>query len=181
MGCGERRKRRLLLLVAGCIAGLAVASTDAIAMGCGSGVSPAASALPEVVARPSLRLISVKQDSLLNSRWALMVDCEHPEWPARMVLLAGKEDAIEGLKFAAKIQSSSAAGRVPMMVRAGETVRAWRQDGMASLVTSGVAEQGGAVGQRIQVRLLRNGMDGQDAEMHVSGVVDGVGSVEIVQ
>ena len=66
-----------------------------------------------------------------------------------------------------------------MVVRAGETVRAWRQDGMTSIETSGVAEQSGAAGTRIQVRLLRRDLDGQDVERHVSGVVDGVGSVEL--
>jgi flagella basal body P-ring formation protein FlgA len=66
-----------------------------------------------------------------------------------------------------------------MVVRAGETVKAWRRDGMTSIETSGVAEQSGVAGARIQVRLLRRDLDGQDAERHVSGVVDGVGSVEL--
>jgi Chaperone for flagella basal body P-ring formation len=139
------------------------ASVDAHAAGC---VAVGASA--------PMRLVSVRQDVLLHSRWGLMVDCAHPERPSRWVLLTGADD---GLKFAMATQSRMAAVREPMVVRAGETVRAWRRDGMASIETSGVAEQSGIAGARIQVRLPRRDVDG--VEMHVSGVVDGVGSVEI--
>ena len=140
------------------------ASVDAQAAGC---VAVGASA--------SMRMISVKQDAVLGSRWGLMVDCEHPERPSRwMLLTTGEELTVE-----AKVQSGTAAIRGPMPVRAGETVRAWRRDGMTSIETSGVAEQSGVAGARIQVRLLRRGMDGESVERHVSGVVDGVGSVEL--
>jgi hypothetical protein len=123
----------------------------------------------------SMRLISVKQDAVLGSRWGLMVDCAHPERPSRWVLLT----AGEGSKVEAKVQSVAVVVRGPMVVRAGETVKAWRKDGMASIETSGVAEQSGVAGARIQVRLLRRGMDGESVERRVSGVVDGVGSVEL--
>jgi hypothetical protein len=121
----------------------------------------------------AMRVVSVRQDALLGSRWGLMVDCAHPERPSRWVLLTSDAK----LKVDGKVQSVTTAVRGPMVVRAGETVRAWRQDGMTSIETSGVAEQGGAAGTRIQVRLLRRDLDGQDVERHVSGVVDGVGSV----
>jgi flagella basal body P-ring formation protein FlgA len=104
-----------------------------------------------------------------------MVDCAHPERPSRWVLLT----AGEGSKVEAKVQSVAVVVRGPMVVRAGETVKAWRKDGMASIETSGVAEQSGVAGARIQVRLLRRGMDGESVERRVSGVVDGVGSVEL--
>jgi hypothetical protein len=126
-------------------------------------------------ASASMRMISVRQDALLGSRWGLMVDCAHPERPSRWVLLTAGEE----LKVDAKVQSVTAAVRGPMGVRAGETVRAWRQDGMASIETSGVAEQSGVAGARIQVRLVRRGLDGESVERRVSGVVDGVGSVEL--
>jgi len=129
-------------------------------------------------ASAGMRVVSVRQDALLGSRWGLMVDCAHPERPSRWVLLTGKA-AEDGLKFAGNVRSTVAAVRGPMVVRAGETVKAWRRDGMTSIETSGVAEQSGVAGARIQVRLLRRDLDGQDAERHVSGVVDGVGSVEL--
>jgi hypothetical protein len=128
-----------------------------------------------VGASASMRVVSVRQDALLGSRWGLMVDCAHPERPSRWVLLMGDAK----LKSEMKVQSVTAAVRGSMVVRAGETVKAWRQDGMTSIETSGVAEQSGVAGTRIQVRLLRRDTDGQDVERHVSGVVDGVGSVEM--
>ena len=140
------------------------ASTYAHAAGCEAVGAPA-----------SMRVISVRQDALLGSRWGLMVDCAHPERPSRWVLLTGDAK----LKGETKVQSVTAAVREPMAVRAGEMVKAWRQDKMTSIETSGVAEQSGVAGTRIQVRLLRRDLDGQDVERHVSGVVDGVGSVEL--
>ena len=140
------------------------ASTYAHAAGCEAVGAPA-----------SIRVISVRQDALLGSRWGLMVDCAHPERPSRWVLMPAGQD----LSVTAKTQSVAAAVRRPMVVRAGETVRAWSQDGVASIETSGVAEQSGVAGALIQVRLTRRGLDGESVERHVSGVVDGVGSVEI--
>jgi predicted deacylase len=105
-----------------------------------------------------------------------MVDCAHPERPSRWVLL-GAETA-EELKVEVKGQTTAAV-RVPMAVLAGEAVRVWRRDGMASIETSGVAERSGAVGARIRVRLVRRGVDGESVERHETGVVDGVGSVEL--
>ena len=78
----------------------------------------------------------------------------------------------------ASVSSSSA---TPLVTQSsdGYSLAEWRQDGMTSIETSGVAEQSGVAGTRIQVRLLRRDLDGQDVERHVSGVVDGVGSVEL--
>jgi Chaperone for flagella basal body P-ring formation len=141
---------------------------------CGSACAHAAGC-EAAGASASMRVVSVRQDALLGSRWGLMADCAHPERPSRWVLL--KSDA--KLTVEGKGQSVAAAVRGAMVVRAGETVKAWRRDGMASIETSGVAEQSGAAGTLIQVRLLRRDLDGQDVERHVSGVVDGVGSVEL--
>lgn len=104
-----------------------------------------------------------------------MVDCAHPERPSRWVMLIAGEE----LKVDAKVQSVAAAVRGPLVVRAGEIVRAWQRDGVASIETSGIAEGSGAAGARIQVRLVRHGVDGESVERHVSGVVDGIGSVEL--
>src|ERR1700735_309979 len=86
------------------------ASTYAHAAGCEAVGAPA-----------SMRVISVRQDALLGSRWGLMVDCAHPERPSRWVLLTGDAK----LKGETKVQSVTAAVREPMAVRAGEMVKAW--------------------------------------------------------
>jgi flagella basal body P-ring formation protein FlgA len=83
-----------------------------------------------------------------------------------------------GGEFKAEAKVQSVVVREPIVL-AGEVVRAWRRDGVASIETSGVAEESGAAGARIQVRLVRRGVDGESVERHVSGVVDGVGSVEL--
>jgi flagella basal body P-ring formation protein FlgA len=66
-----------------------------------------------------------------------------------------------------------------MVVRAGEMVRLWSQDGLSRMETTGVAQESGVVGKRIRVRLLRQGMNSDEVEKFLSGVVDGPGSVEM--
>src|ERR1700722_6025788 len=74
-------------------------------------------------ASASMRVVSVRQDALLGSRWGLMVDCAHPERPSRWVLLTSDAK----LKVEMKAESVTAGVRGAMVVRAGETVKAWRR------------------------------------------------------
>ena len=151
-------------------------------VGCEASVSAGASLRANVKTAPKQRLVSVTQDTLLRSRWALLVDCQHPEWPARMMLLPKEVDSSEVAGTVvtvrrARIQRVAAAP----MVQAGETVRLWGRDAVASLETTAVAEESGDVGKRIRVRLLRRGIDSEEAPKQLAGVIDGAGSVEMVQ
>jgi hypothetical protein len=119
----------------------------------------------------------VVRDAELARSWRLIVDCRHPEWPARMV--ATTDAAGREIAGGVKPRDSSPAVKAPVMVRAGETVRVWRQDAMVRLETSGVAESGGEFGKPIRVRLIRRDSSGQVVEQHVNGLVDGLGSVEM--
>ena len=124
-------------------------------------------------------VVAVRRDSVSGSTWALMVDCEHPERPARMVLMADKSAAVGEVKGAVGVRSVRVETVAPMVVRAGETVRLWSQDGVSRLETTGVAQESGAAGRRIRVRLLRQEMQSDEAERFLTGVVDGPGSVEM--
>jgi Chaperone for flagella basal body P-ring formation len=104
-------------------------------------------------------IVSVKRDSLLSLQWAVMVDCEHPERPARMVLLSDNAAVAGGIKGAVEVRSVSVEPVAPVLVRAGETVRLWSQDGVTRIETTGVAQESGAAGKQIRVRLLREGMN----------------------
>jgi hypothetical protein len=163
-----------------------ILSTDLYAaspntVGCEASVSAGASLPADVKTAPTQRLVSVTRDTLLRSRWALLVDCQHPEWPARMMLLPKEVDQSEAAGTPAPVRSANTQRVAAPMVRAGETVRLWRRDAVASLETTGVAEESGDVGRRIRVRLLRRGIDTEETPKQVAGVVDGAGSVEMVQ
>jgi flagella basal body P-ring formation protein FlgA len=67
----------------------------------------------------------------------------------------------------------------PLVVKAGETVRVWSWDGMVKMETTGVAQVGGELGKRIRVRLMRQGMESAGTEIFVTGMVSGLGSVEM--
>ena len=172
--------RRWLLKLAGVGVGALLASNYAMGMdlgACGSGGGAAmGSVAMHLGARSSERVVEVRRDSLLDAKWAVLVDCDHPEWPARMVLLG--KDATE---VKPQVRQVSAVRAVAMVVRVGETVRVWERDGMTSIETTGIAEQSGAAGKRIEVRLLRSGMNSEDRERLVEGVIAGPGSVEIHQ
>ncbi len=162
--------RRMLLMVACVVAGAMLPTARAMAFspdagGCDAGHKA---------------IVSVKRDSLLSLQWAVTVDCEHPERPARMVLLRDNAAAADGVK-AAEVRSVRVEPVATMLVRAGETVRLWSQDDVTRLETTGVAQESGAAGKQVRVRLLRQGMNSDEAEIFVIGVVDGLGSVEILQ
>ncbi len=117
----------------------------------------------------------VVRDAELARSWRVVADCGHPEWPARMVAVA------DGSASSARVREVRAAAVLPALVRAGETVRVWRQDAMVRLETSGVAESSSALGKSVKVRLVRRDSGGQVMEQHVFGVVDGAGSVEMIR
>jgi flagella basal body P-ring formation protein FlgA len=102
------------------------------------------------------------------------MDCLHPDWPVRMVALAGADGP-------AHVKGVAAASSEPQVIRAGERVRLWRQDATARIETSGAAEESGAEGQRIRVRLVKSGLDSGAGKEFVMGVVRGSGSVEILR
>jgi flagellar basal body P-ring formation chaperone FlgA len=156
-------------------------ATSLNSVGCEASVPAGASLPANIKTAPTQRLVSVTQDTLLRSRWALLVDCQHPEWPARMMLLPKEVDHSDVAGRVAPVRSARTQQVAASMVRAGETVRLWRRDAVASLETTAVAEESGDVGKRIRVRLLRRGIDSEEAPKQLAGVIDGAGSVEMVQ
>jgi hypothetical protein len=65
------------------------------------------------------------------------------------------------------------------VVRAGEIVQLWRQEPLLRIEVAGIAEQSGAMGERIHVRLLHRN-DGNPAdEAELTGVVRGHAEVEM--
>jgi hypothetical protein len=116
-------------------------------------------------------------DRRSGARWATVLDCNHPGWPARMVLLPASSSPLtaEGREVAVAFRPHS-------FVRVGERVKLWSSDDLLRIEVDGVAEETKEEGQRIRVRLTQHmGSYGQSPERQLMGVVRGRGDVELVR
>ena len=114
----------------------------------------------------SYRVREVMWDQVLGKRWALIASCEHPEQPAFAVpagAMVGAEPAL-----GSKDDSS-------VVVRAGDTVRLWRQEEDLRIEMAAISEENGGLGKTIRVRLI----GAWSAERQFVGVVRGVANVEM--
>jgi hypothetical protein len=123
----------------------------------------------------SYHILRVQSDRVLGKRWAMMVDSDHPEWPAFALPLQGCEQVAGPQR---PQQTSSSNIQAPPMVHAGDIVRVWRQERFLRLEVAAISEENGRLGQRIRMRL--SPLDGQilASPEQVSGLVRGPSSVE---
>lgn len=124
--------------------------------------------------RSSEHILSVRHDLELRTAWSVVVNCGHPEWPARMLLVPAGSITPSKEPLQPNLL-------VVQVVRAGETVKVWRHDSIFRIEMTGVAEAGGEVGKKISVRLLQRGTSAQEQVTRVVGIVREAGSVEMVQ
>jgi hypothetical protein len=120
------------------------------------------------------RVTSVHWDPLLRQGWAMVARCGHPEWPEVALPTRVSSWALKREEGTALIGVVD----VPLVVRAGDTVRLWRRENELRIEVAAVAEESGSLGKSIRVRLVRAGMDGQ-AERQMTGVVRGPADVEM--
>jgi len=122
-----------------------------------------------------LRVVATRWDGVLGRGWELRQDCSHPDWPARLVAVAvhAASGAVE--------QQRAAAAILPLLVRAGDSVRLWQQAENVRIEMTGVAEQGARAGEPITVRVVRQTDDAGQTVQRISGTVRGAGDVEMEQ
>ena len=123
------------------------------------------------------RVVLQRWDAVLGRGLELRQNCSHPEWPARSVLLS------PSVVQPGTPHAQSASMQIPViqafLVRAGETVRLWRQDDKARIEMYGMAEQAAKKDERVTVRVQRQyGDDGPSIE-RITGIVRGTGDVEM--
>jgi hypothetical protein len=124
---------------------------------------------------PQLNVVVVDRGS--GARWATVIDCKHPEWPARMVLLPASSSPV-----VAETREVAVVSRQHSLVRAGEKVKLWSSDDLLRIEVDGVAEETKEEGQRIRVKLIQHmGSYGQSPERQLMGVVRGSGDVELIR
>ena len=115
------------------------------------------------------RTISVHWDPLLRQQWATIASCGHPERPSIALLLpSGPHD-----------KATEVAPAPFPIIHAGDVVRLWKQENDLRIEVPGIAQESGARGSRVRVKLLRSGLDGQQQEHTLFGIVRGKRDVEI--
>lgn len=108
-------------------------------------------------------------DPLLHRRWAVVVDCSHPERPWTLKDVPWQEasrPAVSG-----QTRAGLSLGNTPL-IAAGTRVRLWSSAGGARIELAGTALEAGAAGQSIHVRAGSRGTV-------LEGRVRGAGSVEL--
>lgn len=121
------------------------------------------------------RLEFVRLDRFSGRSWAGVRSCVHPEWPA--VLVA---NALPVLGSVPHGTAHKGGGPVaPPDIVGGRTVKVVQFDSMVRIEMSGVAQASGYIGERIWIRMLGQGNDGNG---HLElAVIRSTGLVEVGQ
>jgi Chaperone for flagella basal body P-ring formation len=122
------------------------------------------------------RVSSIQSDPVLGKRWAMLISCEHSEWPA--VALPIDNSAPFHWPQCPQWASSHDTQSKPM-VHIGEAIRAWKHENLLRIEVAGVAEEDGGLGQKVRVRIQRPALSNASPPEHLSGTVRGPGNVEI--
>jgi hypothetical protein len=113
-------------------------------------------------------------DAALNRRWAVMIDCAHPNYPASIVSVSGA--SVTGARIPEPLQTpmrKTAFEAPPPVVTAGMRVVLWSEESRAVMRFTGTALAAARTGETVRVRV---GFEGRV----LTGVVRGPGSVELV-
>jgi hypothetical protein len=109
-------------------------------------------------------------DAILHRKWAVVVDCGHPDRPWTVKAVPWQSDT--GMATLSRGNASQPAAIAKPLVPAGAKVRLWRTAGSTDIELVGTALEAGGAGQTIHVR---TGLQGAVLE----GRVRGAGSVEL--
>jgi hypothetical protein len=122
------------------------------------------------------RVTTIQLDPVLGKRWASITNCGHPDWPFFVLPAPGKQKVSTFQRQPREISQSQAA----FVVRAGDGVRLWRQEGVVRIEVRGVSEENGRLGGTVRVRLLPDNINEGKISDYLNGVVRGRSDVEML-
>jgi hypothetical protein len=122
------------------------------------------------------RVTSLQSDPILEQRWALVVSCDHPEWPVSALPL---EEAGSSSSTSRMSRASQNIGSAKRLVRAGDLVRLWRQEDLLRIEIAGVSEDSGGLGDTIRVRPQHRNTEDSSTQAEFSGIIRGPSNVEM--
>lgn len=118
----------------------------------------------------------IQSDPVLGKRWAMLISCEHSEWPI-IALPIDNSGTFHWPQCPQRVSSHDAPPKPTVHI--GEAIRAWKHEELLRIEVAGVAEEDGGLGQKIRVRILRSAYGNTLPPEHLSGTVRGPGNVEI--
>jgi hypothetical protein len=122
-------------------------------------------------------LREVHWDPILRHAWQVFADPAHPERPTVAVLADGPQQELA--RGAAAERSRAVAAAVPV-VRVGDRVVLWSTEKNIRLQLAAVAEENGAIGDHIRLRIPGAAWDnGPNSQQPVRGVVRSAADVEM--
>jgi hypothetical protein len=120
------------------------------------------------------RVAKIQSDPVLKQNWVMIIPCDHPGWPAVALPLRNSI-----LPTQLRAQEGATKALAPVVVRAGDTVRLWRQESALRIEVAGTSEGNGGLGDLVKVRLLSRNTDDQSTTEQLSGIVRGPFDVEM--
>jgi Chaperone for flagella basal body P-ring formation len=124
------------------------------------------------------RVAKVHWDPLLNQRWAIIASCGHPDRPSIAMPLTDLAPQTEVSPLGNHVGSSPWMQSPFPIIHAGDLVQLQIQNNDIRIEVAGRAEENGAIGNKVRVRLLHTGFD-TNQEQTLRGIVRGPGHVEI--
>jgi hypothetical protein len=109
----------------------------------------------------------IRVDPILHQRWAITSDCDQPTHPAQAKPLT--------LPAAEPVRTTRRTA--PVTVHAGDRVRVWTRQPNLTIEISGVAEESGAIGSLIRIRLAQ--LSAEQSTTQIAGIVRGLDDVEM--
>jgi hypothetical protein len=166
-------KKFLCLLYGACLVSPALAGcyntpSEAVAADAVNSSSPSSSVVG------GYRVIRVHSDPMTGERWAIVVRCGHPEWPAFALQEYGSIITMQRGNL-----GSEESIPTTLVVRAGDTVRLWKQESLLRIEVAGISEESGSLGKIIKVRLLFGNTANQSIAEQLSGIIRGPSDVEM--
>jgi Chaperone for flagella basal body P-ring formation len=122
------------------------------------------------------RVTAIQLDPVLGKRWVSITNCGHPDWPFFVLPAPGKQKVPI---FQGQPREISQ-GQAEFVVRAGDGVRLWRQEGFVRIEVRGVSEENGKLGGTIRVRMLPDNTSEGRIPDDLNGVVRGRSDVEML-
>jgi len=151
----------------------AAAAATLPAAGCSPAAAHASVFAPLPASAAGYHVTSVHWDPVLKQRWAVVSSCDHPERPSVTVPVVD-----------ASLPRAAQQSLFPV-VRSGDVVRLVSSEPQLRVTISAIAEENGAVGGKVHVRLLRPIAGSEDASNYAAppvillAVVRGPHEVEV--
>jgi hypothetical protein len=161
--CSESRSRRT------CISsGAPISSNKSVSLACLTALWGLAATPQSLAACANAQTsTALRWDPVLRRQWLTTTDCNHPERPPQATLTT----------TSTPLPHTITQPNTPLVIRAGDRIRLWSVDRNTRTELSAIAEESGALGASIRVRL--EPISTGETRPEFRGIVRGPANVEL--